>query len=71
MMDCIHQPGTARMSKHIDDRREATEHARPLIDKYGRRYSQAVLRHWSPAMIKALDIRPITDLQEAKSQARA
>jgi hypothetical protein len=44
---------------------------RPLIDKHGRRYSQAVLRHWSPAMIKALDIRPITDSQEAKSRARA
>jgi hypothetical protein len=44
---------------------------RPLIDKHGRRYSQAVLRHWSPALIKALDIRPITDPQEVKSQARA
>jgi hypothetical protein len=44
---------------------------RPLIDKHGRRYSTAVLRHWSPAMIKALDIRPITDREEAKTQARA
>jgi hypothetical protein len=39
----------------------AEEVGRPLVDKYGRRYSTAILRHWSKAMIDALGIRPSND----------
>jgi hypothetical protein len=32
---------------------------RPLIDKFGRRHSQAVLHSWSEPALRALGIRPI------------
>ena len=32
---------------------------RPLIDKFGRRHSRAVLHSWSEPALRALGIRPI------------
>jgi hypothetical protein len=31
----------------------------PLVDKYGKRHSEAVFKNWSPAAIKALGIRRV------------
>ena len=33
--------------------------AQPLIDKHGHAHSEAVLRHWSPAVLKAMGVRRI------------
>jgi hypothetical protein len=35
--------------------------ARPLIDRFGGRHSETVLRNWSPAAIAALGIRRADD----------
>jgi hypothetical protein len=32
-----------------------------LVDRYGHVHSEAVLTHWSPAALKALGIRRVTD----------
>ncbi len=31
----------------------------PYIDKHGHAHTEAVLRHWSPAVLKALGVRRI------------
>ena len=36
-----------------------TDTAQPLVDKHGHAHSEAVLRHWSPAVLKAMGVRRI------------
>jgi hypothetical protein len=31
------------------------------VDRYGHRHSAAVLAHWSPAVLRALGVRPLTE----------
>jgi hypothetical protein len=38
-----------------------TENSQGFIDRYGHRHSDAVLRNWSPAAIRAMGIRPIEE----------
>ena len=46
--------------------REHTKEAdppQPLIDKYGHRHTAAVLRHWSPAILKAMGVHYIEPIR--------
>ena len=39
------------------------------IDKHGHRHTEAVLRHWSPAVLKALGIRLVADEKPTDKKA--
>ena len=45
---------------------EPTVSADQLLDKYGHVHSEAVLRHWTPAALKALGIRRVGEKEGAQ-----
>ena len=52
---------------------EAAQMARtkPLfIDKYGKRHTEAVLRHWHPTVIKALGVRRVSEPEPKSTNER-
>ncbi len=58
-----------REPNHPEHTNEA-DTAQPLIDKHGHAHSEAVLRHWSPAVLKAMGVRRIKLEQRAQRPAR-
>ena len=51
---------TDQVGRQIDPENSTdADPPQPLIDRHGHRHTEAVLRHWSPAILKVLGIRRV------------
>jgi hypothetical protein len=59
--DAVNRPREDCLAGELDSPSfsEPAKNAQAFIDRFGHRHSEAILKNWSPAAIRAMGIRPV------------